>query len=649
MGRARLLLAGCVVAAGIVLWLPWAWGALAAVEGLAFLPVALAVLAASAGFGVSALRALGARPVLEGDAAWMVVPLGAGLLGHLQLALAHAQLFGRASSMALLLLGLGLLLLEWRRADGLRPALPPLGAGWAFACAPFLVAVLFLCALPPTGYDALTYHTGLIHQWLARGGAFTSMHVGSSAMPLGAEYAAGTAFAIGGLPEAMGLVFALWLATLAVGAASAARAFFGPTAAGPAAFAAVSAPIATFLTAASKPDLLVTLLFLVALQAARALWDDDANAERRGSAWRVVALALGLAASCKLTALPMILVFALALLAVPATRRSLRADVARLSVPVLVFLAAAAPPYLRNALALGNPVFPFAASLFGGPPWLAHTLQVLNGDAHRAGSLAEVGALVWRAFTATDGTTNEVLGGILLMAVLAPLLLGATRSVQWLGAALLLSLPPWLLSHALPRYDPYLWVCSALLAGAALARLWETRVRWLLVLLLPALALVHASWSLRANELLLRGPSRLLVGAEDREQYLARAIELYPGLRAATAAARARPDGCVFLATGDPRIAHLDAPAVLSEVYVQPALVAVAEGTRDVEEVIQRIRETGATHVLLGKNAARLMAKRGWSLPPHAAQLVDRLPHLAEDTHTILLALPDPRPGRCRI
>lgn len=655
MSRGRLLLAGLAVGAALLLFLPFAWSTLAPIEGLVFLPVALAVVAACAGFGATALRLVGARAGLAAEDAWASIPLGAGVLGHLQLALAHASFFGRASSALLLLLGVTLLVVELRRADALKPALVPVGAGWAFACAPFVVGTLLLCALPPLFYDALTYHTGLLHQMVARGAAVTELHNTFTAMPLAAELSAGTAFALVGASEGMALVFALWLVVLLVGLAATARALFGASAAGPAAFALAAAPIAMFLAAAAKPDLLVALLLLVALRAGASLLDDEAaGAERqearqaeRQAAWRRVALALGLAAATKLTALPLVVVFGVSLCLLAAGRRALRADARALGVPALLLMAAAAPPYLRNALAFGNPFFPFASSLFGGPAWLEHTSELLSADAQRADSLGRGAALLARAFTATDGTTNEVLGGVLLLALLFPLVATTTPASRLVVVVGLVSVPPWLLSHAMPRYDPFLWLGAALLAGATLARLWQTRVRLPLAALLVGLALVQLSWSVRANEVLLQHPSHLLAGAEDPEKHFAEAIEIYPGLRAASAAAASTPGGCVFLATGDPRIAWLDAPAVLSEVYAQPALVAASEGSRDVDEVIERVRATGATHLLLGRSAGRLMAARGWLVPAHAWQIAERLPKVAEDAHTVLFAVPDPRPGRC--
>lgn len=674
LSRNAALAAGVALVAAALVLVPMVWTDFAAIEGLVYLPAAMLVVAACAGAGLALLRAL--RIDCGEDAAWIAAAIGAGVVGHVQLALAHMGLFGRASSFVVVALGLVLLAMC---ARPLRDATWPFpttrdGAAWTAACAPFVVAALVLCAAPPSFYDALVYHVGLIEQLIVRGeaglSAVVTQHDMFTAMPFASELAAGTAFAIDTSPEAMGLVHALWFAILVVGTASVARDAFGASSAGPAAFVVASMPLPLFLAAADKPDVLHALLFLVAIRCvvrAVARTERIERIERRDRLEaidaRLLFLALGLACATKLSALPMGAAVVAAVLVLPTTRRALFAAGPRaIGVGVILGAAFASPPYLRNLIALGNPVYPFASSIFGGPSWLAQTSTLLNGDAIRAHSIADVGALVVKPFFGSDAFANEAVGPLALFALLAPLAFvgGATRERRVSVVLLTLiaaTLVPWLLTHALPRYAPVLWLGVALLAGAAIAALTATPVvRWLAVVVIAVLAAVNASWSLRANEVLLRGPSRNLVGAEERGDTITRVLDLAPAYRAAASAPHL--DGtassskrCVFLATGEPRIAYLHVPAVLGESYTQPPLVAVLEGATGVDDVVARIRATGATHVLVDDRAPSLYARRGWAVNTALlGELLRTLPATWNDgSGHVLLEVPAPVWRNCSL
>lgn len=665
--RNAALAAGVALVAAALVLVPMVWRDFAAIEGFVFLPAALLVVAACAGLGLALLRVL--RIDVGEDAAWIGVALGAGVLGHVQLAIAHIGWFGRASSLVVVALGL-VLLATCARAlrDATWPFAPTrAGRAWAAACTPFVVAALVSCAAPPSFYDALVYHVGLVEQLIVRAdaglAAVVTQHDMFTAMPLASEFAAGTAFAIDGAPEAMGLVHALWFVVLVVASAAVAHEAFGAASAGPAAFVVASMPLPLFLAVADKPDVLHALLFLVAMRCAvRGAREDRLDP-------KLLFVALGLACATKLSALPIGAAVVVALVALPSTRRAMFAAGPRaVGVAALLGAALACPPYVRNLVALGNPVYPFASSTFGGPPWLAHTSTLLNGDAIRARSLIDVGALVVKPFFGSDAFANEAIGPLALFALLAPLaFVGAARARRVAAPGVLLALMgatlvPWLLTHALPRYAPVLWLGLALLAGAAIAALVATPVvRWLAVVVIAVLAVVNASWSLRANDALLRQPTRYLVGAEERDEFVARALDLAPAYRAAASAPHLPPEStttmaeapkrCVFLATGEPRIAYLRVPAVLGEAYTQPPLVAVLEGANGVDDVVARIRATGATHVLVDDRAPSLYARRGWQVNVALlAELMRALPATWNDgSGHVLLEVPAPVWGNCSL
>lgn len=648
----RALVTVAVAALAFVAALLWLQDTFAVVGALVLVPVALLVVVAAAGYGLLLIRVL--RIDAGSDAAWIAVPLGVVVMGHVQALCAALDQFNFVTSLAVVAVGCGLALAHRRWIAESRPlAASPASSSapssasspssrawpWALASSPFVLLVVGFCCAPPTYYDALVYHLGLVDQYIARGGSVLSSHFKYAQMPLTSELTSSTALVLTDSHEAMSLVLACLFVVLVVGGAATAARLFGAHAAGPAALVFASMPIIGFLAPATKCDLNLALLFLVAL---RALAPGRADA-------RLFFLALGMTLATKFTAILIAFPLALVALLLPSVRRAwFGAPRARrdLVVGLLAGAAMGAPVYLRNLVLFHNPTMPFGSSWFGGPAWIATADANVAADAYRASSLGDVVTLLQGAFFSPYSFSNDVLGPATIAALFAPLvawLVPSTRKpVIVVACALVATLPVWLLSHALPRYNPVLWVAVALLAAVVVAEAMRTRAWPVVAALVAACALACASWSLRANDALLRNPSRYLVGVEERDAFLTRVHDGIPAYRAA--AAEGLPVRCLFIATGEPRLAYLRVPAVLSEVYMQPPVIAVLSSA----DPLAALRRTGATHVLVDDRAAASYAKRRWTLDEaRLAELTSSMRVVWQNEHTRLLEVPSPVEGEC--
>jgi hypothetical protein len=618
---------------------------------LAALMAAL-VLAAATGIGALALRALGVFALLDRERFVWSAAAGVGLLGQLMFALAHLKLFSPLAAGALVAAGLLALARECKELAADLRALR--FSPWLLAIAPAALLVVVRCTAPPTFYDALVYHLGLPMQFAARGGAFVSEASVFTAMPLLGELAASPALLLGG-PEAFGLVSALLFLLAAGACAATARAAFGAEAAGPAAFVFATAPLTISFAVCTKPDLLAALCALGALRAVVHVANDADAPAAPGPArapWALLfSLFLGLGAATKTFFLPLAASMIVVVLAWPRLRRGFAPDSAR---PILwgalLFVALASPPYVRNWIAFGDPLWPFLTGVLGDDtPQLAHTRAILAGEALKVRSLSDLLAL-WRlpydlSFV-TPSVMNDVLGALPLLGVLLAVLeKNRPRALAPLLVLLVASLPAWLLTYRLVRYDPLLFTVAPLAAGFALARaLARPLGRPLVSAIVAPAALASLMWSFAADEALLRGTARYLLRQEERDELLARVLAPYPAFAAAKDALP--EDACLLLAIDDPRIAFLEVPALVSERYAEPLVARLVRA----DDPLAAARALGATHVLASRHLGRALERFGWPQPPTALEaLLSSLGEPLYDDGTYTLhAVPGGRPGGCR-
>lgn len=357
--------------------------------------LALLWLGMAAGFGAWLAPALGIRGRRDGEtlviiaglgiAAALVVDLFCGWLGIL--------LIGRGMATWAITVA-GLLLLVLRVRQGGMPRLR-LHAAPSILGAALPLGVLLLAATSAPGwlwrsefggYDALSYHLQLPKEWIAAGGVTTFQHNVYSAFPSAVEAAFMHLFLLAGGDE-RGAIAAQCLASLvtlltAAGVGVLARRVSGSPGAWLAATPYLATPWNLVVGTLAYNDGFVNLFLAVGLLL---VTREPRTAWQSGGA---LGLLLGAACGAKLTAVG----FAVApLVAVLALRRR-GAAIAPLAIAGAVALVTLLPWLVRNALATGNPTFPFLTGLFGFGWWTPEQAAIFR-DAHSAAGGAEGGVV----------------------------------------------------------------------------------------------------------------------------------------------------------------------------------------------------------------------------------------------------------------
>ena len=365
---------------------------------------------AAAGFG-RPIRFLLFPTMDAGSARAQALGLGLGVAFLLSLdsLLGSIGAFGPGLSrrlLAWLILGLaaGLACVAPTTVDGHRRwVLPSWRDGWPLLLAlPALGVLAFAAALPPGvawatefgGYDALSYHLQLPKEWFEAGrimplrdsvySAFpgfvegATLHLWTLASFAPIEAAAGiTQWMHAGMAVAASLATgALAASLLAPGESDHARRWtFAVAACG-----VLGIPWVIVTGSLAYNDMAVVLLLATAMLA----WTSQ-DASGPGRAGMAVGLALGAAVGAKLTAAGMA-VLPFAVWAVLARRGSSVRDVMRAAAFALPVAGAVLLPWLvRNAIVVGNPLFPFAGSAPGW--WSAEQLaRFAAGHAAPAGT-----------------------------------------------------------------------------------------------------------------------------------------------------------------------------------------------------------------------------------------------------------------------
>jgi hypothetical protein len=223
------------------------------------------------------------------------------------------------------------------------------------------------------GYDALSYHLQLPKEWLALGRTETLTHSVYSALPSAVETAFLHCFLLAGGPE-RGAIAAQQLVALvtllsALGVAALARRVTTTLGAALAAALWLATPWTVVVGSLAYNDGFVSLFLIGGLLLVMA-----APTERMSERLRVGgALGILVAAACgaKLTAAGFLL---LPLIAV-AILRQRRAAWVTLACAAAIATIGLLPWLVRNAIATGNPFFPFATDAFGLGHWTAEQAQ----------------------------------------------------------------------------------------------------------------------------------------------------------------------------------------------------------------------------------------------------------------------------------
>ena len=477
---------------------PLVVGPVAALAGLVqggLMP--LAYLLAGVGLGRPVLRALGitshtARPILAlqavaGIAAMLWVSHLMGTLGWLSWTPAGHT---RATVLAWLPVALGLVLLTHQVVKGpLRPENWPVVPVGLSLFAPAL-AITFLAAASPVGwlwasefggYDAMSYHQQLPKEWLSSApagvgrlwpvthnvysalpsyfeGAF--LHLGamspdSAAMGSGPTTSGGEKL-VGGEGSwvlACQMLSAFSVVLLASVLVQWCRRLVAPAPLTPAAGSgrephALLIALAAGACAAALPwtvvvgslaynEPMMLALFAGAMLCAGLPSREDGGARPLQRAL-LVGLLTGCACSVKPTAMLLCVPAAgLVLVASPGERIGTRQRVLMLLAASAGGLLMLAPWLIRNQLALGNPVFPFAAGLFGSAHWRPEQLATyLHNHAPEGSVVSRLGLL----FSSTRGLAHDQWSLLPLAALAAALLALFSRATRRWAVLLLLGL-----------------------------------------------------------------------------------------------------------------------------------------------------------------------------------------------------------------
>jgi len=630
--------------------------------------VALLWWLAAAGFGLwldprpreARADADGSRGAMPALAA--ALPIGAAaLLSATHLLGSIGVLTAGAGVVNWVLVASGLFLLvrrgsRWNpREGGRRPASADVARGsWEGVVAPSLAAALvalyaaaaasapaWLWSSEFSGFDALSYHLELPKAWIASGGVVGPVEGNIySALPSFVEVAFMQLMLMRGSVVDGAIACQHWatgaaLATaLAVGELAARVA--GDRARWPASLAFLSLPWALVTGTLAYNDLLPCL----ALAGAWLLIERDDVHPLGARDAAVLALLAAAAVGAKPTAF---LFVALPLLGIVVLRRGAR--VLRLApLVVAIALAVLSPWLVRNGLAYGNPLFPFAHAVFGSGPWTSEQFAIFAAGHGPDRPFLERIPLLWSQWLA-HGTGAPPAQhepwfpqwGLLPLAGLAGLLLESRHAKAARAGIVAVSVAAlcWLLAthlksrFLLPTAVP-LALGVAFLALRA-ARATQPAVAPLLVgLLLPLPFLVYwrePARTVPADGALLSAPAAFIGGAS----FMTGEVVAADVARAATAEERAlllaRAPTAYFINFALPKEARIVAVGHSTPFYFaravewntvwdRGALDRVADLAPDEPASWGlRLRELGFTHALIQPNMLDRWEQSGWLNP----------------------------------
>ncbi|HEX3556699.1 MAG TPA: glycosyltransferase family 39 protein [Thermoanaerobaculia bacterium] len=444
--------------------------------------------------------------------------LGLALAAHLLLLLGFA---GRLQTVPVLLaaalvhvLGASVWRETWDdlRAGGLRAAWL---AGLALVVLPFALPALY----PPTAFDATLYHLPFARAFVATGGVPYLIDRRFPVFPQANEILFAAVMLFGRDVAAQGVQLVATLLTAALLALWARRVFPELRAAGALTAALfLGSPLVAYLAGTGYVEAGLTLFATGGLYAADR-WRE--TGERR---WLVPAAVLA-ATAADVKYLGLYFLGAAALLVALARARPM----GERSLDVLLFggvaLAVLAPWYLRIFLLTGNPLFPYAAGLFGGSLW--QSLPFPGQHTSLLQRLVRAARLSWDLVFARDSYGRLPPLSPAYLAALPLLAAGVVRDARvrlWLAVAAAYALAcSWLPRDS--RYlVPVLPLVSLAVAGslAACAGRWRRSrlLAWVLCLgcLLPG-------WLYGLYTVQHYGA--LPVTAAQRDAFLARRIPVY--------------------------------------------------------------------------------------------------------------------------
>ncbi len=460
-----------------------------------------------------------------------------------------------------------------------------------------LLLALFVSAFVPavappamSDWDSLAYHMAVVKLWVKRGGFYYIDFVSHSNFPFLLEmlYVPGIMI---DQPGAAKLVH-YWVGVLLVTAVVVlARRHISRGSAWPSALALAGMPIVLWEATTAYIDLATALYTVVSVCLLLNYFDTSDRHYLTASA-----VCTGFAASTKMTGL---LLIPLLFLWLVIDRRFLERqfilkDAARFAV---LAIAVCSPWYVKTLVYTGNPVYPFFYRLFDGRDWsleLARNYSMLQREFGLGRSVHAFLTLPYDLTFRSDAfydTPGLYVGPLFLAAV--PVLIVARCGSKKLAGLLCLFAAQLVVWFAMTQQSRYLIPALALLAPLASGLLWrDMRLQkarsawWTMVIATALFGLVT----------LVPGLSQSLpymLGVQDRDEYLTKALDIYPAVKFANENLPANSKLALF---GDTRGFYLDCDYVWADYGHN---LRFSEHCASLEEFLHLLKSNNVTHVLV--------------------------------------------------
>ncbi len=620
------------------------------------MPLALAFLWLSVftfacfGFGGLAWRLVIGRPPVSPADHVLVLALGSGALAACAGALGVVGLLTRPSVLLVLAAaaGGGGISLHRRWAELKWPSLPRPYAVVLIAAA--VIAVLGASSLAAF-YDQWNYHLAFPFQWLREGTIFTFPRHAYSYFPanMGLLYVYGLAAGGGWTAQ----LIHWWMAALSVAAAGSLAGRFFASSGAVAAVIFATTPGVIELSSVAGAELGVAAFFLCAWMAVLRATDGPEHARR----WYLLTgIFVGLMVGCKYLTIPLLAIpFGLVLPLLIRPTEKTRGAAAGFSALLIVTTTAIlmwSPWAIRNLIATGDPVYPYLSGVG------------ISSEGSIAGDgtdLAEgIGGFGWEKsrlfFAATLGSfdSRDVGGRVgpvylwLMPLWLIQLIRGKTsRYERVFFVSLLLGLVGAAAVPSVGRYLVGLLAAGAVGCGAAFQRLTiGARKPWAAVL--NAALFVILIGNLNPFPLThLPRQIGVTLGVVDEAEFLGTYVSHFPAIEYINSEL---PDEAVIYLLAESRSFEIERRLLLEDPISKPLVVEIAESSHSTEQMIERFRSLGVTHILINhleaKRMARLNSRSDYFVtddPAARQRIQDFLGELAvvwQDRHLTLFRLP---------
>ena len=547
------------------------------------------------------------------DGGVLQVGAGLGALGLLILLLGLAGLFNPA---AFLVLVISATIASWRAWEPVIQALRklplqalrsareagPLGimtltAGGAIACLATVQALT-----PPWDYDGLMYHLQAPRLYLEAGRIFLTPDVWQANGPMLGEmlYGLGLSFGSDTFSRLLHLSIAFLLAVATAGVTTR---HLGARAGWVAFAVLLGIPIYPMWGHLAFADLFWALYEWLAV-CSLLRWAFDGN--RR---WLYLAgILMGFALGSKYLALgtaPLLLLW----ITIRSRREGVWAALANGLVFVVPAVVLSGPWFIKNLAWAGNPVYPF---VFGGPEWSPTRLSTLMAFLRSFGtgrSLADYLLLPWNVYAqhvrfGTFMTTIEVPSLLFPIAVFFPIVSHppSLRPLAWLALGRFVL---WAVGSQQIRFLLPIFPLAAVLTASVLIRGWQSLEGRVGVRMLVPSLLIGALASTLAYQVIFLGNTRplpVVLGLENKDSYLLRAVYDYPALKYVS---QAIPPGSKVAMLWDGQGYYCDQrcwPDADQSRWVQ-----LVETSGDAQAALNHLAAEGFTHVLVDYEGVSFM------------------------------------------